>query len=74
MVWDPDQYRRFQRQRQRPAEDLLAAVLATLGDREPRRIVDLGCGGGFLAIRLAGRWPAAAVSGIGLKQNYKNLQ
>jgi trans-aconitate 2-methyltransferase len=64
MAWDPDQYRRFRRQRQRPAEDLLAALLAALGDHEPRRIVDLGCGGGFLAIRLAGFWPAAAVSGL----------
>ncbi len=64
MTWDPDQYRRFQRQRQRPAEDLLAAVQGALAGRAPRRIVDLGCGGGFLAIRLAESWPGAAVTGI----------
>jgi len=64
MVWNPEQYDRYQRQRRRPAEDLLAAALDAVGKRTPRRIVDLGCGGGFLAVRLAERWPSAEVTGI----------
>lgn len=64
MAWNPDQYHRFRSQRQRPAEHLLAATLTALADREPRRIVDLGCGGGFLATRLAAHWPDASVTGI----------
>ncbi len=63
MAWDTAQYDLFRRQRRRPAEDLLAAALGWI-HREPERIVDLGCGGGELARRLAERWPDATVTGI----------
>jgi len=64
MAWDPAQYDLFRRQRRRPAEDLLAAAEAWLGEARPGRVVDLGCGGGDLANRLAARWPEAEVTGI----------
>lgn len=64
MAWNPDQYDLYRRQRRRPAEDLLAATLTAMGDRAPVRVVDLGCGGGFLAARLAEHWPAATVVGV----------
>lgn len=64
MAWNPAQYDLFRRQRRRPAEDLLAAAAAWVGETRPARIVDLGCGGGDLANRLAGRWPEAEVTGI----------
>ena len=64
MAWDPARYDLFRRQRRRPAEDLLAAALAWVGERAPERVADLGCGGGDLARRLAERWPDAEVAGI----------
>lgn len=60
MRWSPGQYLRFADARLRPALDLLAR----LGDSEPRRIVDLGCGAGNVTRLLAERWPAAAVIGV----------
>ena len=64
MAWDPAQYDLFRRQRRRPAEDLLAAALAWVGDARPARIADLGCGGGDLARRLAEHWGQAEVTGV----------
>ncbi|MCM8612094.1 methyltransferase domain-containing protein [Accumulibacter sp.] len=60
MSWNPGQYLRFADARLRPALDLLAR----LGDSQPRRIVDLGCGAGNVTRLLAERWPAAAVIGL----------
>jgi trans-aconitate 2-methyltransferase len=60
MKWDPQQYGRFAAERGRPFDDLLARV----GAREPRRVVDLGCGTGALTALLAQRWPTAVVEGI----------
>ncbi|HRD88164.1 MAG TPA: methyltransferase domain-containing protein [Accumulibacter sp.] len=60
MSWNPGQYLRFAGARLRPALDLLAR----LGETEPRRIVDLGCGAGNVTRLLAERWPAAAIIGI----------
>lgn len=60
MSWTPGQYLRFADARLRPALDLLAR----LGDFQPRRIVDLGCGAGNVTRLLAERWPAAAVIGL----------
>lgn len=59
--WNPAQYERFAAERQRPADDLVAALPAGL---TPRRVVDLGCGTGRLARQLAARWPGATVLGI----------
>ncbi|CAK0765993.1 Trans-aconitate 2-methyltransferase [Azospirillaceae bacterium] len=63
MTWNPEQYHLFRRQRLRPAQDLLAATFAAVS-AEPKRIVDLGCGGGFLASQMAERWPSAQVTGL----------
>ncbi len=60
MPWDPDLYLRFADHRTRPGIELLARV----PDREPRTIVDLGCGTGDLTSLLASRWPDADVAGI----------
>ena len=60
MDWDPEQYGRFADERSRPFLDLMARV----GARAPRRVVDLGCGPGTLTGLLAARWPDAVVEGI----------
>ncbi|HEY0838169.1 MAG TPA: methyltransferase domain-containing protein [Azospirillum sp.] len=60
MSWDPDQYALFDALRRRPAHDLLAALPTV----DPKRIVDLGCGGGHLSRVLAERWPQAEVLGV----------
>jgi trans-aconitate 2-methyltransferase len=60
MHWDPEQYGRFARERDRPFLDLVARV----GASAPRRVVDLGCGPGALTGLLAQRWPNASVDGI----------
>jgi trans-aconitate 2-methyltransferase len=59
-MWDPAAYGRFGAERSRPFADLLARV----GARRPRAVVDLGCGPGELTATLAGRWPGARVTGL----------
>ncbi|GAB3443459.1 trans-aconitate 2-methyltransferase [Phycicoccus ginsengisoli] len=59
-TWDPEQYARFSDHRSRPFGDLLARV----GARDPRLVVDLGCGNGPLTLGLAERWPGARVVGV----------
>jgi trans-aconitate 2-methyltransferase len=59
-AWDPAGYLRFGDERARPFTDLLARV----GAREPRTVVDLGCGEGALTASLAERWPGARVTGV----------
>ncbi|WNV76226.1 trans-aconitate 2-methyltransferase [Geodermatophilus sp. DSM 44513] len=59
-AWDPAGYLRFGDERARPFTDLLARV----GARDPRSVVDLGCGEGALTASLAQRWPGAQVTGI----------
>ena len=59
-AWDPAGYLRFGDERARPFTDLLARVAA----REPRTVVDLGCGEGALTGSLAQRWPGARVTGV----------
>lgn len=60
-VWDPDQYARFEAQRDRAALDLL---LRLPDDLEPREIWDLGSGAGQHAALLKRRHPEAAVHGL----------
>ncbi|MEU4090295.1 trans-aconitate 2-methyltransferase [Streptomyces aureus] len=60
-TWDPGQYLRHARHRARPYADLLAQVGDLPGD--PARIADLGCGPGNVTAHLAGRWPAARITG-----------
>ncbi len=59
--WDPDQYARFQGERDRAALDLL---LRLPDDLEPREIWDLGCGSGQHAALLKRRHPQAHVHGL----------
>jgi trans-aconitate 2-methyltransferase len=59
-VWDPQQYRRFGRYRERAALDLIARIDVDA----PAAIVDLGCGPGNITRRLAERWPTAEVIGV----------
>ncbi|MBI1208493.1 MAG: methyltransferase domain-containing protein [Azospirillum sp.] len=61
MAWNPEHYELFAALRRRPARDLIAALPATI---MPRRIADLGCGGGQLACELAERWPQAEMRGV----------
>jgi len=60
-TWDPQQYNRFEAERDRAALDLL---LRLPGDLEPRLIVDLGCGTGQHAALLKRRHPGARVIGL----------
>lgn len=60
MPWDPRQYLNFQRERLRPAVDLLARVPL----EKVRSILDLGCGAGNVTTLLAERWPGAAIIGV----------
>ena len=59
-AWDPWQYAVFAGHRGRPFADLLARVEA----KDPRLVVDLGCGHGDLTLGLAQRWPEARVIGV----------
>ena len=60
-AWDPDQYSRFEAERDRAALDLL---LRLPGDLQPREIWDLGCGTGQHAALLKRRHPGAVVHGL----------
>jgi trans-aconitate 2-methyltransferase len=58
--WNPALYSRYEDERTRPAQELLARVpLAS-----PRRVVDLGCGPGNSTELLVQRYPDAHVTGI----------
>ena len=59
-MWDPTKYLAFADHRGRPFHDLVGRV----GARDPRRVVDLGCGPGNLTETLAQRWPNATVDAI----------
>ncbi len=58
--WNPTAYRRFEADRTRPAEDLLARV-----PKRPRsRIFDLGCGAGASTQVVAECYPEATIVGL----------
>ncbi len=59
-TWDPRQYDKFQREREQPFYDLLAAVRHAPG----MRVVDLGCGTGKLTRVLHERLDARETIGI----------
>lgn len=60
MSWSPEQYLKFERQRTRPAQDLLAQVPSLPLDR----IWDLGCGPGNSTELLVARYGLAGVRGV----------
>jgi trans-aconitate 2-methyltransferase len=60
-VWDPQQYKRFEAERDRPAQDLLNRLPGGLA---PREVWDLGCGAGQHAAKLKRRYPQAVVHGL----------
>lgn len=63
--WNPGLYRRFEDERTRPAQDLLARVdLASVDPGRPARIFDLGCGPGNSTELLVRRFPEAAITGL----------
>ncbi|MEM7505630.1 MAG: trans-aconitate 2-methyltransferase [Pseudomonadota bacterium] len=57
--WQPDLYLRFERDRTRPSEDLLARIP---GGAE--RVLDLGCGPGNSTALLSERFPGAQITGL----------
>lgn len=58
MAWDPEQYRRFEAERNRPVADLLHALGALRG----MTVVDAGCGPGNSTEALLRHFPDAAIS------------
>jgi len=58
--WNPALYRRYEDERTRPAQELLARV----PHPAPRHVVDLGCGPGNSTELLVQRYPQAQVTGI----------
>ena len=60
MEWDPRQYLSFGDHRLRPFVELLQRFQA----RDPRSVVDLGCGPGNATVLLNTRWPEANVLGV----------
>ena len=59
-MWNPDVYRQFQAERDRPFFDLVAQ----LPDFQPAFLTDLGCGTAHQTATLAERWPGAQVTGV----------
>jgi len=59
-TWNPEQYEKFSKHRNRAFADLMSRV----GARSPKVVVDLGCGSGALTLELSRRWPGARILGI----------
>ncbi|KAG6617506.1 Trans-aconitate 2-methyltransferase [Phytophthora cinnamomi] len=61
-TWQPQKYLKFQRQRLRPALELLVRVSELPSDNESVEIIDLGAGTGNMAPSFLKRWPSANVT------------
>ncbi len=59
-AWNPKQYLKFDEERTRPCQDLVNRVLV----KQPRRVIDLGCGPGNSSRVVAGRWLHAEITGL----------
>jgi trans-aconitate 2-methyltransferase len=59
-IWNPDQYLKYESQRNRPAVDLLARIEI----KSPEIVFDLGCGPGNSTRLLVDRWRQARITGI----------
>jgi trans-aconitate 2-methyltransferase len=59
-TWDASQYLRFDAERSRPCRDLIDQIQI----KNPRRIIDLGCGPGNSTAILSARWPDAHLTGL----------
>lgn len=58
--WDPVQYLKFKNFRECAIHDLIAKIPL----KDPKKIVDLGCGTGNSSVFLKKRWPDAKVMGV----------
>ena len=58
--WNPELYLKYGGERTRPAEDLIARIHL----KEPRTIIDIGCGPGNSTQALAARFPNAHLTGL----------
>lgn len=58
--WNPGQYLRYGKERERPFWELIARIQG----EPPARVVDLGCGPGGATAALHARWPQARIHGI----------
>ena len=61
-LWDAERYDRFEAERARPSRELIARIPL----RNPRRILDLGCGSGLSTIELNRAFPHAEIVGVDL--------
>ena len=60
-LWDAKSYDRFEAERARPANELVARI-----PKLPKRIVDLGCGSGLSTLALRQAFPKAEILGVDL--------
>jgi trans-aconitate 2-methyltransferase len=58
--WNPEHYLKYEKERGRPALDLIARV----GLERPARIIDIGCGSGNSTLLLKKRYPGADIMGL----------
>jgi trans-aconitate 2-methyltransferase len=58
--WNPKEYLKFEKERSRPAADLVRHI----NHRNPESILDVGCGPGNSTGLLYDRWPNAGITGI----------
>jgi len=63
--WNPDLYKRFEKQRTQPVKDLIDSIEI----KHVNRIIDIGCGPGNSTEQLALRWKDASIIGIDSSAN-----
>ena len=58
--WDPNAYLKFEQERTQPSRDLVSRI----GLRNPKAIIDIGCGPGNSTRVLRDAWPKAEIAGL----------